>query len=71
MFRRSLFAMPTLLAAPAFAQATPWRPSAPLRYVVPFPPGSSFDFVARLVAEGSSPTLGQSISSRTVRAPVH
>ncbi len=62
MFRRSLLTLPALLAAPALAQTNPaWRPSAPLRYVVPFPPGSSFDFVARLVAEGASQTLGQNI----------
>lgn len=59
MHRRTLLALPTLLATPALAQG--WKPSAPLRYVVPFPPGSSIDLVGRLVAEGASPILGQSV----------
>ena len=62
MFRRSLLAMPSLLASPTFAQTTAaWQPSAPLRYVVPFPPGSGFDLVGRMVAEGAGPLLGQNI----------
>jgi len=60
VFRRSLLALPTILAAPAFAQSS-WRPNAPLRYVVPFPPGSGFDLVGRMVAEGAGPLLGQNI----------
>jgi len=60
MHRRSLLALPGLLATPAFAQPG-WKPSAPVRYVVPFPPGSSFDLVGRIVAEGMAPLLGQSV----------
>ncbi|RVT96703.1 tripartite tricarboxylate transporter substrate binding protein [Rhodovarius crocodyli] len=59
MYRRSLMALPGLLATPALAQS--WRPTAPVRYVVPFPPGSSFDLVGRLVSEGVAATLGQSV----------
>ena len=44
------------LAAPAFAQA--W-PSRPIRMVVPFPPGSSPDIIARLVCEPLGQALGQ------------
>ncbi len=59
MHRRSLLALPGLLATPALAQT--WKPSVPVRYVVPFPPGSSIDLVGRLVAEGATQLLGQSV----------
>lgn len=61
MRRRSLLALPGLLATPAFAQDSTWKPSAPVRYVVPFPPGSSFDLVGRMVAEGAAARLGQNL----------
>ncbi len=61
MRRRSLLALPSLLAMPVLAQGSAWKPSAPLRYVVPFPPGSSFDLVGRVVAEGAAPLLGQPV----------
>ncbi|MDB5411684.1 MAG: LacI family transcriptional regulator, partial [Rubritepida sp.] len=61
MRRRSLFAVPALLAGPAFAQAAAWKPPSSVRYVVPFPPGSSFDLVGRVVAEGAAPLLGQTV----------
>ncbi|WP_458093503.1 Bug family tripartite tricarboxylate transporter substrate binding protein [Roseomonas sp. WA12] len=57
MRRRSLLAMPALLSAPALAQD--WRPAAPVRFVIPFPPGSSIDLVGRMVAEGAQ--LGQNV----------
>ncbi len=44
------------LAAPAFAQTWPIRP---IRMVVPFPPGSSPDIIARLVCEPLGHALGQ------------
>ncbi len=56
--RRSLFALPCLLATPALAQAWPNRP---LRIVVPFGPGGPTDVVARILAHGLSPALGQPI----------
>lgn len=59
--RRSLLALPGLLATPALAQGAAWKPSAPVRYVVPFPPGSSFDLVGRMVAEGAASLLSQTV----------
>jgi tripartite-type tricarboxylate transporter receptor subunit TctC len=47
------------LALPAFAQT--W-PSRPIKLVVPFPPGSSPDIIARLVAE----PLGQALKETVI-----
>jgi tripartite-type tricarboxylate transporter receptor subunit TctC len=44
--------------APAFAAAYPERP---IRFVVPFPPGTTTDVVARLVAQRGGDRLGQPI----------
>ena len=46
----------TTLAAPAFAQT--W-PSRTIKLLVPFPPGSSPDYIARLIAEPLGHALGQ------------
>jgi tripartite-type tricarboxylate transporter receptor subunit TctC len=45
----------------ARAQAAPWRPTRPIRLVVPFAPGGSNDIVGRIVAEAASQLLGQPI----------
>jgi tripartite-type tricarboxylate transporter receptor subunit TctC len=51
----SLFA-----ALPANAQTGAW-PERPVHLIVPFPPGSSSDIVARIAAQGLSGKLGQPV----------
>jgi tripartite-type tricarboxylate transporter receptor subunit TctC len=47
-----------LLPLPALAQAA-WRPTRPVRLIVPFAPGGSNDIVSRIIAESVGQTLGQ------------
>src|SRR3954447_8018834 len=61
--RRTLL---TTLAATPLASLLPRQafaayPDKPIRLIVPFAAGGNADLVARLVAEGMSPTLGQTI----------
>ena len=60
--RRALLAAPLAVAAmphAAFAQAFPSRP---LKIVVPFAAGGSADGIARILAQGMSAQLGQSVT---------
>lgn len=59
---RALAAAPLapLLAAPARAQQGAF-PSRPVRVVVPYPAGGATDFVARLIGERLSKSLGQPV----------
>jgi tripartite-type tricarboxylate transporter receptor subunit TctC len=50
--------------APIAARAQggqPWRPTRPIRLIVPFAPGGSNDIVGRIIAEAASQALGQPI----------
>jgi tripartite-type tricarboxylate transporter receptor subunit TctC len=47
-------------AAPALAQE-PWKPTRPIKIVVPFPPGGGGDIITRLVAKSMEASLGQAI----------
>ncbi|WP_431301413.1 Bug family tripartite tricarboxylate transporter substrate binding protein [Sediminicoccus sp. BL-A-41-H5] len=48
-----------LLPAPAIAQS--WRPTRPIRLIVPFAPGGSNDIVGRIVGEAAGNILGQPV----------
>jgi tripartite-type tricarboxylate transporter receptor subunit TctC len=53
-------AIAALALGPAFGQSAPW-PSKPIRIVVPYPAGGGTDFVARLLGERLSKSLGQPV----------
>lgn len=56
--RTLLLALPALAAAPARGETWPARP---LRFLVPFIPGSAPDVIARQIAERLAPALGQPV----------
>ena len=66
--QRRHFLQTTLASTAAFgvpalssiASAQSW-PSRPIRLIVPFPPGTSPDFIARLIADPLGHALGQSV----------
>lgn len=60
VIRFSLLCAALALAAAAHA-AEPAFPTRPIRFVVPFPPGTSTDVVARLVSQRLGERLGQQI----------
>ena len=59
--RRWLQVGAAALATPWLARAQSVWPSRPLRWVVPFPPGGTTDFVTRLVATELGKSLGQTV----------
>jgi len=59
MTRRAFIA--TCAALPLYARAEQWDPSESLRFIVPYPPGASFDFLARVMSPMLGKNLGQSI----------
>lgn len=60
MSRRTLLAAAAALAPVLPARAEAW-PARPIRLIVPFPPGSSPDLIARVVAEPLAQALGQAV----------
>jgi tripartite-type tricarboxylate transporter receptor subunit TctC len=63
MYRRSLLThlaalSPALATVPAWADAT--YPTAPVRVIVPYPPGGTTDIVGRIIAARLTERLGQS-----------
>jgi tripartite-type tricarboxylate transporter receptor subunit TctC len=59
--RTLLAAVAAAPLAPAVALAQDWRPSRPVRIVIPIAPGGALDITARLLAERMQPILGQSV----------
>ncbi len=60
--RLFLSALCALAFAPLTAvSAAEWTPTKPIRLVVPYGPGGSSDFIARLIAKEMSDTIGQQV----------
>ncbi len=57
--RRMLLASGAGLAAPRAARAQDWRPSQPIRLIVPAPPGGITDIAARMLANHLQAKFGQ------------
>jgi tripartite-type tricarboxylate transporter receptor subunit TctC len=47
--------------APSVVRAQAWRPTRPIRMIVPFAPGGSNDIVGRIIAEAAAQALGQPV----------
>src|SRR4051812_15018477 len=60
LLRAAAATVTTLFASGAEAQQPDW-PARAISIVVPFPPGGAPDLVARLLAQGLSPRLGQQV----------
>ena len=56
---RKLFAAFVFLPTLAFAQAYPTKP---IRLIVPFPAGGGVDFIGRIIGQGLTPRLGQTVA---------
>ena len=54
-------------APSAFAQEFPAKP---IRYIVPYSPGTAQDIIARVMAPEMAKTLGQVLSSKTEPVPI-
>ena len=63
MLRFFLAGLALLLAVPAMAQAP--YPTRPIRFIVPFAPGGSNDFTARLMAPPMAARRGQPVGIET------
>ncbi|MCU0986644.1 MAG: tripartite tricarboxylate transporter substrate-binding protein [Acetobacteraceae bacterium] len=65
LYRRKALALSVAAGlAPVAARAQggeAWRPTRPVRLIVPFAPGGSNDIVGRIIAEAASQALGQPI----------
>jgi len=59
-FAAALLALSVVLAAAPAAQAQAF-PSKPIRVVVPFPPGSATDTIARVIGNSVSASIGQPV----------
>jgi tripartite-type tricarboxylate transporter receptor subunit TctC len=63
--RRFLAASAAIIAAPAFAGRAlaqeEWKPTRPIRMIVPFAPGASNDILGRVLAQKLGQLIGQSV----------
>ncbi len=61
--RRFLQGVISAAAVPALSRAAPAQayPARPIRFIVPLAPGGGLDFVARLIGEYMSRTIGQQV----------